>query len=227
MSGVRYVGGMSAAVATDARATVMVGGGQGLKRVMDVAGASVLILVFLPLMVIVALIVRSDGGPAIFRHMRVGRDGRPFPCLKFRSMAVDADRRLADLLATDPAAKAQWERDFKLNPDPRVTRIGRFLRKSSLDELPQLLNILRGEMSLVGPRPIIEAEVPRYGRYIAHYLECRPGLTGLWQISGRSDVSYRQRVALDTVYARHQSVWLDCVILLRTVVVVLVQRGAV
>lgn len=177
------------------------------------------------LLVAVAVYVQ-DGGPILFAHRRIGCNGRAFYCLKFRSMAVDAERRLADLLASDPAARAEWALDHKLRRDPRVTRLGAFLRKSSLDELPQLLNVLRGDMSLVGPRPIVEAEVAKYGHRFRDYCAVKPGITGLWQISGRNDTSYRTRVALDSLYARRRNVGLDAYILACTLPAVLTKRGS-
>lgn len=189
--------------------------------------ALAMLVFFGPLMIMIGLVVRwQDRGPSLFAHQRIGRDGRSFPCFKFRSMAVDAEERLRVLLETDPYARAEWERDHKLVNDPRVTPLGRFLRKSSLDELPQLLNVLRGEMNLVGPRPIVAAEVVRYGRWFREYCQVKPGITGLWQISGRSDVDYRQRVALDVCYVRNQSFLGDLRILLLTVPVVLISKGA-
>jgi exopolysaccharide production protein ExoY len=199
-----------------------------LKRVVDLAGAAALLLACLPVFLLLALLVRLDGGPAFYAHERVGRGGRRFGCLKFRSMVVDADRRLAALLEADPTARAEWEVSRKLKNDPRVTWIGRVLRASSLDELPQLLNVLRGEMSLVGPRPVQGAELEKhYGAAAAaHYLSVRPGITGPWQISGRSDTTYAARVLLDVQYAANPSLWTDIRILLRTPVAVLARRGA-
>jgi lipopolysaccharide/colanic/teichoic acid biosynthesis glycosyltransferase len=176
---------------------------------------------------VLVLLVRMDGGPAFYAHERVGRGGRLFGCLKFRSMVVDSERRLAELLARDPAARAEWEATRKLKRDPRVTWVGRFLRASSLDELPQLINVLRGDMSLVGPRPVICAELAaHYGAAAQHYLSVRPGLTGPWQISGRSDTTYAQRVALDVGYATRADLWTDVKILLRTPAAVILRRGA-
>jgi len=167
-------------------------------RFLDIAIALVALAFLAPLLLLVSLSVFvADPGPVLFRHRRIGKHGVPFFCLKFRSMAIDAEERLRDLLLRDPEARAEWERDHKLRNDPRIVGIGRFLRKSSLDELPQLLNVLAGEMSLVGPRPIVVAEIERYGRYFENYCAMRPGITGLWQICGRNDVSYRRRVALD------------------------------
>ncbi len=189
---------------------------------------AVLALAFLaPLMLIVALAVyMQDGGPVIFAHRRVGRDGKTFRCLKFRSMAIDAERRLAEVLAQDPDARAEWDRDHKLRNDPRVTKLGDFLRRTSLDELPQLFNVLIGEMSLVGPRPIVDAEIGKYGRHFKHYCAVKPGITGLWQVSGRNDTTYQARVAMDCLYARSRSVGLDLAVLVKTVPAVLLRRGS-
>jgi lipopolysaccharide/colanic/teichoic acid biosynthesis glycosyltransferase len=198
-----------------------------LKRAMDVAGASLLLLFGLPVFAILALLIRADGGPVFFAHERVGRGGRRFGCLKFRSMVTDSAARLEALLASDPAARAEWQATRKLRHDPRVTWVGRFLRSSSLDELPQLLNVLRGEMSLVGPRPVLATELAvHYGAAAGHYLSVRPGITGLWQVSGRSDTSYDTRVALDVRYASNPSLLADLRILLRTPGAVLLRRGA-
>lgn len=186
-----------------------------------------LILALAPLMAIVALLVwGQDRGPVIFAHRRIGRDGRLFSCLKFRSMAVDAEARLQRLLATDEAAQLEWAADHKLRKDPRITAVGVFLRKSSLDELPQLFNVVRGEMSLVGPRPVVHAEAERYGRWFSHYCSVRPGITGLWQVSGRNEVNYRKRVAMDVLYSRRKSAALDMRILLNTIPAVLLRKGS-
>ena len=197
------------------------------KRALDIVGAGVGLVLLAPFFLIVALMVRADGGPAFFAHQRVGRGGKLFGCLKFRSMVIDSQARLEALLANDPAARAEWEATRKLKNDPRITRIGRFLRSTSLDELPQLINVLRGEMSLVGPRPVQEAEIDRYyGASAAHYMAVRPGITGLWQVSGRSETSYESRVALDVSYVSRPSLLADISILLRTPVAVLSRRGA-
>ena len=197
------------------------------KRALDIIGAGVGLVLLAPFFLIVALMVRADGGPAFFAHQRVGRGGKLFGCLKFRSMVVDSQARLEALLANDPAARAEWEATRKLKNDPRITRIGRFLRSTSLDELPQLINVLRGEMSLVGPRPVQEAEIDRYyGASAAHYMAVRPGITGLWQVSGRSETSYESRVALAVAYVSRPSLLADLSILLRTPVAVLSRRGA-
>jgi len=197
------------------------------KRALDIIGAGVGLLLLAPFFCIVALMVRADGGPAFFAHQRVGRGGKLFGCLKFRSMVIDSQARLEALLASDPTARAEWEATRKLKNDPRITRIGRFLRSTSLDELPQLINVLRGEMSLVGPRPVQEAEIDRYyGASAAHYTAVRPGITGLWQVSGRSETSYESRVALDVSYVSRPSMIADLTILLRTPFAVLSRRGA-
>ena len=198
-----------------------------LKRAMDILGAGALLLAAAPAFLAIALMVRRDGGPAFYAHPRIGRGGKVFGCLKFRSMVIDSDKRLAALLESDAEARAEWEATRKLKRDPRVTAIGRFLRASSLDELPQLINVIRGEMSLVGPRPVTQAELDQhYGAAAAHYASVRPGITGPWQISGRNDVSYASRVAMDVAYATTPSNWTDLGILLRTPVVVIARRGA-
>ena len=197
------------------------------KRALDILGAGIGLVLLSPFFLIVALLVRADGGPAFFAHQRVGRGGKLFGCLKFRSMVIDSQTRLEALLASDPAARAEWEATRKLKNDPRITPIGRFLRSTSLDELPQLINVLRGEMSLVGPRPVQEAEIDRYyGASAAHYMAVRPGITGLWQVSGRSETSYESRVALDVAYVSRPSLLADLSILLRTPVAVVSRRGA-
>ena len=198
-----------------------------LTEAMNVVIALVALLFLAPVMIGVALaIFAQDGGPIVFAHRRIGKGGRYFHCLKFRSMAVDAEQRLADLLANDPEARAEWEKDHKLRNDPRVTRLGAFLRKTSLDELPQIFNVLRGEMSLVGPRPIVDAEVGKYGRRFNNYCAVKPGITGLWQVSGRNDVSYRARVAMDCIYARERNVLMDGFIIAATVPAVLMRKGS-
>jgi Undecaprenyl-phosphate galactose phosphotransferase WbaP len=197
-----------------------------LKRLFDIVGSLMLLVVLAPLFAYLVWRIWQTGGAPVFSHARVGRYGRPFGCLKFRTMVPDAERVLKRVLEADPEARAEWERDFKLKDDPRITRIGAFLRRTSLDELPQLWNVLKGEMSLVGPRPIIEQELERYGDQVGYYLEIRPGITGLWQISGRNDTGYEDRVALDSWYVRNWSLWYDLVILVKTVRVVLRREGA-
>ena len=188
--------------------------------------ALVLLAAIAPLMLLLALAIRRDGGPATYHQYRVGCGGRLFRCMKFRTMRQDAERRLQDVLQSSPARLAEWQRDFKLADDPRVTAVGRWLRRSSLDELPQLVNVLRGEMALVGPRPITVAELRRYGPARWDYLSVVPGMTGLWQVSGRNRTAYERRVELDRLYVRRNSLWLDCKILAKTVVVVITRDGA-
>ena len=195
-------------------------------RVLDVVIASAALLFFLPLLVVVAFALALEGGPIVFAHQRIGQGGRRFSCLKFRSMVVDAEARLARLLQDDPEARREWLQNHKLRNDPRVTSFGRFLRKSSLDELPQLFNVLRGEMSIVGPRPIVEAEMSRYGHRIASYCAVKPGITGIWQVSGRSDVDYRTRVAMDSLYAKEVRPALYLWLVVATVPAVLSRRGS-
>ncbi|WP_408902970.1 sugar transferase [Methylobacterium radiotolerans] len=197
------------------------------KRGLDVGVAVAALFLLLPLLLLIALIVwAGDGKPPIYRHMRIGRDGRTFGCLRFRSMVVDGDAVLSAHLSANPQAQAEWAESHKLSHDPRITPIGQVLRRTSLDELPQLWNVLRGEMSLVGPRPIVPAEVARYGRAFATCFAVPPGVTGLWQVSGRSDTTYAERVALDLDYATRWSLRRDLAIMLRTIPAVLAQRGS-
>lgn len=200
--------------------------GGPLKRLFDVACASAALLFLAPLLATIMIAVRQDGGPALFRHRRIGQGGRVFECLKFRSMVLDGDRVLREHLLTNPADAEIWRETQKLPDDPRVTPIGRFLRATSLDELPQLFNIVRGDMSIVGPRPVVADELKRYKLDHIHYLCARPGLTGLWQVSGRSDTTYAQRVALDKEYVTAWSFVRDMWIVLKTVPAVLERRGA-
>ena len=191
------------------------------------AAAALLLVLLSPVMAVIALCIwREDGAPLVFAHWRVGQRGRLFRCLKFRSMVRDADAALADLLAHDDAARIEWARDHKLRNDPRVLRIGRLLRSTSLDELPQLFNVLAGDMHLVGPRPVVVQEIRRYGEHKRHYLSVKPGMTGLWQVSGRNKLSYEQRVALDAQYVETRSPALDASILMRTVRVLVTRDGA-
>ncbi len=196
------------------------------KRVLDILGASLALFVFAPVMLVILLKLSFSGGQPIFIQRRLGKNGKLFNCYKFRSMVKNASGILAEYLLVNPDAREEWNRSFKLAHDPRITPFGAFLRRSSLDELPQLFNVLAGDMSLVGPRPIVPSEIERYEDRISAYYSCRPGLTGLWQVSGRNLVSYRRRVRLDAIYARKQSLWLDLVILIRTVRVVLSGAGA-
>ena len=225
MNAAKFVAGASAA----APAAAPLAGALGDSLVLRANQLAALLLLALlsPLLVTIAVLIwRRDGAPVLFAHYRVGRDGKLFRCMKFRSMLRNSEQVLADLLRDDPQARAEWARDQKLANDPRITGIGHFLRRSSLDELPQLLNVLRGEMSLVGPRPVTVGELTRYRQVRWHYLSVRPGITGLWQVSGRNNTSYDERVALDRRYVEQRSLWLDLGILLRTVRVVALREGA-
>jgi len=197
------------------------------KRAFDLVISITLLIFISPLLLAIWCIIRfSDNGNAIFKQQRFGRDGRVFTCYKFRTMASDADQRLDELLQTDEAAAREWESGQKLRNDPRITRIGHFLRRSSLDELPQLINIIRGEMSIVGPRPIVHNEIAKYGEFYAYYTAARPGVTGLWQVSGRNLTTYPQRVALDAQYVREWTLTKDILIILRTIPIIMTGQGA-
>ncbi len=197
-----------------------------LKRSMDIIGSTLGLIVFSPLFLFIIYKVRLDGGPAFYGHVRLGKDGRSFKCWKFRSMATNSQEILTQLLANDSRAKAEWEASYKLKNDPRITAIGGFLRKTSLDELPQLYNVLIGEMSLVGPRPIVADEIKYYNEDIKNYFSVKPGVTGLWQVSGRSDASYNKRVTLDNAYVHNLSILTDIKIMFKTIFVVLKREGA-
>ncbi len=198
-----------------------------LKRLFDIGFALAFLAVALPFVVVlVAALQWGSPGPLFFVQRRVGRGGELFGCIKLRTMRVDADAALARLLAACPASRAEWEADHKLRNDPRVSPIGRLVRKLSLDELPQLINIVRGEMSVVGPRPIVPDEVPKYGAAFADYRAVKPGLTGLWQVSGRNNTTYAARVRLDSEYRRRANFLFDIKIVLRTVPAVLCANGS-
>ena len=191
--------------------------GSRAKRTIDILLALFGAVLLAPLLLLCfAAVVVTSPGPALFRHKRVGFAGKQFDCFKFRTMATDAPQRLRQLLDTDPVAAAEWASCCKLRHDPRITPIGALLRKSSLDELPQLFNVLRGDMSIVGPRPVTESELSRYFSVVNAYKACRPGITGLWQVSGRSTTSYNKRVACDLFYAQNWSMMLDVKILVVT-----------
>ncbi|VFU12758.1 Undecaprenyl-phosphate galactose phosphotransferase [anaerobic digester metagenome] len=197
------------------------------KRTFDILCAFIGLLVLSPLFLLIVLLIKLDSrGPAFFGHKRLGKGGRYFTCYKFRTMRPDAEQVLKDLLRRDPEARAQWEKDFKLKNDPRITKVGAFLRKTSLDELPQLWNVLKGDMSLVGPRPIVTDEVKRYGDKARYLFKVPPGITGLWQVSGRNDIDYEERVLLDEYYAKNWSLWLDIEVIIRTFGAVLKKQGA-
>lgn len=198
-----------------------------LKLLIDLTATAIGGVLILPFILLIALLIKLDSpGPVFYRQVRIGQGGKPFKAWKFRSMVLNADAALKDYLKQHPELHEAWKREHKLKHDPRVTRVGRFLRHTSLDELPQLWNILRGEMSLVGPRPIVDEEIWRYGEKFSLYTKVTPGLTGLWQVSGRNDITYEERVNLDAYYVRNWSVWLDVYILIRTVWVVISAEGA-
>jgi exopolysaccharide production protein ExoY len=192
--------------------------GGATKRLIDLLLSAVAIVLLLPTFAIVAAVIKlTSKGPVFFSHPRIGFGGKPFRCYKFRTMVCDSEAVLASLLASSPSAALEWSQSQKLKNDPRVTGIGRLLRKSSLDELPQLFNVVLGQMSLVGPRPVTQTELKRFGRSASKYLAARPGLTGLWQVSGRSSLNYSRRVALDRYYVSNWSPLLDLKIVLRTI----------
>jgi exopolysaccharide production protein ExoY len=196
--------------------------GGAVKRALDILVAATTLVLLSPLLLVVALLIYATmGRPVLFPQTRLGYDGRTFSCLKFRTMVKDAEAALRSYLDSDPEAAREWLVRQKLKHDPRVTVVGRMLRRSSIDELPQLISVLLGRMSCVGPRPIVEAEIARYGRSWADYKKTRPGLTGMWQVSGRNRLSYRRRVALDRCYVRRWSIWLDLWILIKTIPAVL------
>ncbi|HEX5472377.1 MAG TPA: exopolysaccharide biosynthesis polyprenyl glycosylphosphotransferase, partial [Lacipirellulaceae bacterium] len=197
------------------------------KRLMDTIASIIGCILLMPLLFYLAVAVKmSSRGPILYGHERIGRYGRRFRAWKFRTMFQNSHLVLEQYLEQNPELKDEWERDQKLRCDPRVTRIGRFLRKTSLDELPQLWNVIRGEMSLVGPRPIVTSEIEKYGPYFGLFTMVKPGITGLWQVSGRNNTTYDERVQLDAYYVRNWSPWLDMYLLLKTVRIVLFARGA-
>ncbi|WP_140986273.1 sugar transferase [Asticcacaulis tiandongensis] len=199
----------------------------GFIRLIDVIVSLVALVFLLPAMVLVGLWVRlNDGGPAFYAQPRIGRGGKLFKCYKFRSMRVNADALLTEYLLSNEVARLEWEKEHKLKNDPRITGLGHFIRKTSLDELPQLWNVLRGDMSLVGPRPIVAAEVVKYGHSFPAYASVTPGITGLWQVMGRNDVCYHRRVAMDRLFARRRNLRLYVFILLATIPAVLLQKGS-
>lgn len=195
------------------------------KRIFDIALVLVTLPATLPIIGILALIVMLDGGKPFFGHQRVGRNGRNFKCWKIRSMVLNAEIKLQEHLRNDAAARAEWEANFKLTNDPRITMVGDFLRRSSLDELPQIWNILKGEMSFVGPRPVTRKELDMYGSARECYQALYPGLTGLWQVSGRNDVNYRDRVLMDVKYASSYSFSADVKIIMETAGIVIRRTG--
>lgn len=200
---------------------------QLLKRIFDLALSFIGIIILLPFFLILGILIKIDSpGPCIYKRWVVGKNRHKFGFYKFRTMCINSDEVLRDLLNSNQEAREEFNKYYKLRDDPRITRLGKFLRKTSLDELPQLFNVLLGQMSLIGPRPITENEVPRYGNYIYEYFKVRPGISGLWQVSGRSNIDYQERVQMDTWYVHNWSVWLDMVLLWRTVAVVVKHKGA-
>ena len=200
---------------------------KAVKRMLDLGGALSFLIVFAPLLIGVAvLLLVAQGRPVLFKHKRIGRNGEPFECFKFRTMVNEAGRALEQHLAANPAARREWEATQKLKDDPRVTPLGAVMRKLSVDELPQFLNVVMGHMSLVGPRPIVSSEARLYGSHIGAYYSLRPGITGPWQVGGRSNASYDRRVQLDVDYASNWSIARDIGILVRTVPAVLAQDGS-
>lgn len=199
---------------------------RSVKSVMDRIVACIALLALVLPMAFIYILVSRDGGPAIYGHTRIGKNGKAFKCWKFRTMVPNSNEVLRKLLNENPEARAQWQQDQKLKDDPRITKLGDFLRRSSIDELPQLFNVLKGNMSLVGPRPVVKGERKHYGAQWSDYVSVKPGISGLWQVSGRNDVSYEQRVNLDSQYVRNWSLSLDIMILFKTIFVVLNRRGA-
>jgi Undecaprenyl-phosphate galactose phosphotransferase WbaP len=197
------------------------------KRVMDCGLSLILVVILAPLFALIAAAIKlTSKGPVFYGHLRYGLQGEKFRALKFRTMVVDADRILADYLVSHAEYTPEWQRNHKLKSDPRITRVGKWLRRASLDELPQLINVLRGQMSLVGPRPIVKDEIQKYGRGYGLYTRVIPGITGLWQVSGRNNTTYEERVAYDEHYVHNWSVWLDLYILVRTIKTVVTAEGA-
>lgn len=200
--------------------------GGGIKRAVDLALGLSAALLLVPLFVMIAVLIKlSDGGPVFYRHRRIGMNAKPFSCVKFRTMAINGDDLLRRHLDASPTAAREWAQTRKLKEDPRITGVGAVLRRMSIDELPQVINIVRGEMSVVGPRPIVTDEVSKYGKDAEYYFRARPGLTGAWQVSGRNDVSYSQRVALDRDYVQNWNLWRDIVIIAKTVPAVVSAKG--
>lgn len=209
------------------KANAIAGPAFRLKRAIDVTGAAVGLIVLSPLLLLIAMLIKLDSpGPVLFKHKRLGSGGKIIEIHKFRTMVVDAEKALEELFRQRPELRKEYERDFKLKDDPRITRLGRFLRKTSLDEFPQFINVIKGDLSLVGPRPIVPREIDKYGPYGRLLLRVPPGVTGLWQVGGRSDTDYEERIKLDMFYINNWSLWLDLTIILKTIPAVLAKRGA-
>lgn len=199
---------------------------QFIKRAVDIVLGLFLLIIFSPVFAFLAITICRDGGPVFYNHTRLGKNGKIFKCHKFRTMKTDSEHLLRDYLKENPDANSDWLLKRKLKKDPRVTQIGQYLRRTSVDELPQLVNVIKGEMSLVGPRPIVTDEVPHYGSLISYYLNMTPGMTGLWQVSGRTDTSYEERVKLDVWYCKNWTLWNDVVVLLKTFNTLVSRHGA-
>lgn len=213
-------------VLLEARLALQTTLGKIMKFLMDKVGAICALIILSPIFLILGRRVKKDGGPAFYSQVRIGKNGKPFKCWKFRSMITNADEVLEDYLSKNPDAREEYQKDFKLKNDPRITPVGHLLRKTSLDEIPQFYNVLMGDMSLVGPRPIVQKETEFYEDKLSYYLSVKPGITGLWQVSGRNDITYQQRVSLDVWYVENWSIWNDIVILLKTIYVVVARKGA-
>lgn len=199
-----------------------------IKRIFDIVFSLIVMIIIIPVsvMIMILIMIESPGAAPIFKHYRVGKEGKLFPCYKFRSMIPNAQEKLQEYLKSNPEARKEWNTYFKLKDDPRITKIGRFIRKTSIDELPQFINVLKGEMSWVGPRPIIEDEIHYYGKYIKDYYSVLPGITGMWQVNGRSDTGYKERVSLDVWYVRNWSIWIDIALICKTIKAVFCGKGA-
>ncbi|MCL4136649.1 UNVERIFIED_CONTAM: hypothetical protein GTU68_052458 [Idotea baltica] len=197
-----------------------------IKRSVDIVLGIFFLVIFSPVFLVLGFIIKRDGGPVFFNHERLGKNGRHFACHKFRTMKVDSDTMLKQHLKRSSKARFDWESKRKLLNDPRVTKIGQYLRKTSVDELPQLVNVIRGEMSLVGPRPIVRDETKHYGSFLSYYLTMTPGMSGLWQVSGRTDTTYEERVRLDVWYSKNWTLWVDVVVLIKTCKTLLNRHGA-
>jgi Undecaprenyl-phosphate galactose phosphotransferase WbaP len=196
------------------------------KRMFDVVFSLLVLVFFSPVYLLLGfLIALSSPGPIFYIQERVGKNYKTFNCIKFRTMVVNADEMLLELMETSPGLRQEFEDNFKLKQDPRITKIGQFLRLTSLDEFPQFWNVLKGDMSVVGPRPLVSEELPRYGRHIDKVLTIKPGITGLWQVSGRNDIPYNRRVQIDLYYANAYNMWLDLWVLLKTIGVVIVPKN--
>jgi Undecaprenyl-phosphate galactose phosphotransferase WbaP len=200
--------------------------GEFAKRLFDIVFSLLVLILFSPVYLILGLLIAlSSEGPIFYIQERVGKNYKPFNCIKFRTMVSNADEMLIQMMETSPHLRQEFEANFKLKKDPRITTIGRFLRITSLDEFPQFWNVLKGDMSVVGPRPLVAEELPKYGCYIDQILTIRPGITGLWQVSGRNDIPYPRRVQIDLYYVKFRTFWLDLWIVLKTIGVVVIPKS--